>query len=194
MFGPLRRSPKEMLAMGEDELEALYLADFRGLYQETCAKELGVSRPTFAKLIKSARRKCAQMLLHGKGIELTSLKTRYLLAYPTDDRVTIHAQFLVARFFAFATVENDTILSIAYKENPIYQKLQARGMAVLSDENAGGMAAGRIIPPLLRGADVLAVRAIGEGIRHNLEGSGLDIEVTDAVDVDTLVKQLFASV
>ena len=102
LFGPLTHKPKEMIQLGDDELESLYLADFKGLYQEECAKQLGVSRPTFAKLIKNARKKVTEMLMYGRGIELVQGKKNYTLVYPTNDRVNIHPYFLIAKLFAFA--------------------------------------------------------------------------------------------
>ena len=145
-FGPLDQPPKEMVAMQADELEALYLADFKGLYQEECAKALGVSRPTFAKIIKGARKKSVEMLMYGKGVELTRHKHTFTLVFPINDRITIHPYFLTAKFFAFAKIENDTIASIAYNSNPVYDALKERGAAIIDDDSAKGMAAGRIIP------------------------------------------------
>jgi predicted DNA-binding protein (UPF0251 family)/DNA-directed RNA polymerase subunit RPC12/RpoP len=49
-----------------DELEAVRLADLEGLYQEAAAGRMGVSRPTFGRLIESARHKIASALLGSK--------------------------------------------------------------------------------------------------------------------------------
>lgn len=49
-----------------DEIEALRLADFEGLYQEQAAERMRISRPTFARVVASARRKVAAALVHGK--------------------------------------------------------------------------------------------------------------------------------
>ena len=38
-----------------DELDALRLADLEGLYQEAAAERMGVSRPTFARILARAR-------------------------------------------------------------------------------------------------------------------------------------------
>jgi len=51
-----------------DELEALRLADLEGLYQEQAAEKMGVSRPTFARILESARKKVAEALVKGKGL------------------------------------------------------------------------------------------------------------------------------
>ncbi|UFH60222.1 DUF134 domain-containing protein [Sulfurovum mangrovi] len=190
LFGPLTHKAKEMIQMSDDELEALYLADFRGLYQEECAKQLGVSRPTFAKIIKSARKKVTEMLMYGKGIELLQEKRNFVLVYPTNDRVTIHPYFLTAKLFAFAKIEEDSIVSISYIDNPVYQALHAKGITIVDDDSAKGMAAGRIIPPLLKKGNMLVVKSLGEGMKRNIEGIGLNIEYSDLSDIDTVLESL----
>ena len=46
-----------------DELEALRLADLEGLYQEAAAERMGVSRPTFARILARARSAVAMPLI-----------------------------------------------------------------------------------------------------------------------------------
>ena len=46
-----------------DELEALRLADLEGLYQEAAAERMGVSRPTFARILARARSAVARALV-----------------------------------------------------------------------------------------------------------------------------------
>ena len=46
-----------------DELEALRLADLEGLYQEVAAERMGVSRPTFARILSRARSAVARALV-----------------------------------------------------------------------------------------------------------------------------------
>lgn len=53
-----------------DELESVRLADFEGLYQERAAELMGVSRPTFGRIVESARRKIADALVHGKVLRI----------------------------------------------------------------------------------------------------------------------------
>jgi hypothetical protein len=55
-----------MVTLGRDELEALRLADLEGLYQETAADRMGVSRATFGRILTSARRQVAEALVGGK--------------------------------------------------------------------------------------------------------------------------------
>jgi predicted DNA-binding protein (UPF0251 family) len=53
-----------------DGLEALRLADVEGLYQEEAAKRMGISRPTFARVLASARSLVADALVNGKAVEI----------------------------------------------------------------------------------------------------------------------------
>ena len=46
-----------------DQLEALRLADLEGLYQEAAAERMGVSRPTFARILARARSAVARALI-----------------------------------------------------------------------------------------------------------------------------------
>jgi predicted DNA-binding protein (UPF0251 family) len=58
----------ETIEMGADELEALRLMDYEGLYQAQCAERMGVSRATLSRTLAEARRKVADVLLHGKRL------------------------------------------------------------------------------------------------------------------------------
>ena len=53
-----------------DEFEALRQADLGGLYQQQAAEQMGVSRPTFSRIIESAHRKVADALVHGKALRI----------------------------------------------------------------------------------------------------------------------------
>jgi uncharacterized protein len=53
-----------------DEYEAIRLADFEGLYQEQAASRMNISRQTFGRIIEEARRKVADVLVHGKVLKI----------------------------------------------------------------------------------------------------------------------------
>lgn len=53
-----------------DELEALRLADFNGLYQEDAAKKMNISRQTFGNIIERAHKKIADVLLNAKALKI----------------------------------------------------------------------------------------------------------------------------
>jgi uncharacterized protein len=60
----------EEIVMTLDEFEALRLADLEGLYQEQAAEKMKISRPTFSRIVDSARRKVADALVHGKALRI----------------------------------------------------------------------------------------------------------------------------
>ena len=60
----------EEVRLGFDEAEALRLADLEGLYQEAAARSMGVSRPTFGRIIETARHKVADAILNGKALRI----------------------------------------------------------------------------------------------------------------------------
>lgn len=53
-----------------EELEAIRLKDLEGMEQEECAAKMEVSRPTFQRILISAREKIADSLIHGKIIHI----------------------------------------------------------------------------------------------------------------------------
>jgi predicted DNA-binding protein (UPF0251 family) len=67
-FKPIGRPVWETpsVTLGLDGLEALRLADLEGLYQEAAAERMGVSRPTFARILARAHAAVAEALVKGK--------------------------------------------------------------------------------------------------------------------------------
>jgi predicted DNA-binding protein (UPF0251 family) len=65
---PLRLLGEVCLSI--EEAEAIRLKDLEGLEQEQCAERMGISRPTFQRVLESSRRKMANALLHGKAIRI----------------------------------------------------------------------------------------------------------------------------
>jgi predicted DNA-binding protein (UPF0251 family) len=53
-----------------DEYEALRLADLGGLYQEDAATQMNVSRATFGRILESAHKKVADVLINGKALRI----------------------------------------------------------------------------------------------------------------------------
>ena len=53
-----------------DEVEALRLKEIEELDQETGAERMGISRPTFQRILASARKKVADAVLNGKAIRI----------------------------------------------------------------------------------------------------------------------------
>ncbi len=62
------RSTLEEVIVKIEELEAIRLKDLLGLEQEECAKHMGISRPTFQRILLEVREKIASALIEGKAI------------------------------------------------------------------------------------------------------------------------------
>jgi predicted DNA-binding protein (UPF0251 family) len=60
----------EDVALTVEEAEAIRLKDLEGLEQEQCAQRMRISRPTFHRVLQSARRKVADVLLNGKALRI----------------------------------------------------------------------------------------------------------------------------
>lgn len=72
IFKPIRIPVSELdeVVVTLDEFEAIRLADLEGLYQEKAAGTMNVSRPTFSRIVESAHRKIADVLVHGKALRI----------------------------------------------------------------------------------------------------------------------------
>jgi len=60
----------EEVVLSLDEFEAVRLACHEALYQEEAAARMGVSRQTFGRIIESAQKKIADMLVNGKALRI----------------------------------------------------------------------------------------------------------------------------
>jgi uncharacterized protein len=60
----------EETSLEMDELEAVRLADFEGMYHEDAAVKMNISRATFGRILSSARRKVADVIVNGKALKI----------------------------------------------------------------------------------------------------------------------------
>lgn len=60
----------EEVCLNLDEVEAIRLADMKGLYQEQAASQMKISRQTFGNIINSAHRKIADAIINAKALQI----------------------------------------------------------------------------------------------------------------------------
>ncbi len=129
----------EEVRLSVEEAEAVRLKDLEGLDQQQGAKNMNVSRPTFQRVLASARKKMADALLNGKAMrieggnfEVTTLHCKCLngcddisqgnnnqnegvqnmkIAVVTDDGKTICQHFGRAQYYMVVTIENGKVIS-----------------------------------------------------------------------------------
>jgi predicted DNA-binding protein (UPF0251 family)/predicted Fe-Mo cluster-binding NifX family protein len=151
-----------------DEAEALRLADLDGLYQQAAARHMGVSRPTFGRIVESARRKTADALLNGKKLSIAGgvveVQPRdpgpLLVAVPIAPRGKIEAHFgRCQRLAVYSIGSGGTILS--------EQTLEA---------SIGPGCRSSVIPRLAAmGVRALVTGCIGEGAVHAGAAHGITV-------------------
>ncbi|MFC2089569.1 DUF134 domain-containing protein [Bacteroidota bacterium] len=64
-----KKHPLSSVELLYEEYEAIKLADYDSLHHHEASKLMGISRPTFARIYDSARRKIAQALVETKEIK-----------------------------------------------------------------------------------------------------------------------------
>jgi uncharacterized protein len=64
----------EEVVLSMDEIEAVRLADYDGLYHQDAADKMKISRQTFGRIVGSARKKLAECLLKGKALKIEAQK------------------------------------------------------------------------------------------------------------------------
>lgn len=60
----------EESVLSVDEFEAIRLKDLEVMEQEKAAESMGISQPTFHRLLVSARKKIADAIVNGKSIRI----------------------------------------------------------------------------------------------------------------------------
>jgi predicted DNA-binding protein (UPF0251 family) len=60
----------EEVSVHLDELEAIRLADYEGLYHEDAAQKMKISRATFGRILDEARHKVAEAIMKGKALKI----------------------------------------------------------------------------------------------------------------------------
>ena len=71
-FKPECKTKKEVkeIIISLDEFEAIRLNDFEGYEQEKAAKKMKISRPTFSRILSSARTKIARGLVNLEALKI----------------------------------------------------------------------------------------------------------------------------
>lgn len=76
-FSPRGRPGRpDEIELSIDEFEAIRLADNKGMEQTQACRLMGISRQTFGRILKGARKKLAEGLINGKIIRFAGGKVR----------------------------------------------------------------------------------------------------------------------
>jgi len=192
-FLPAEKSQEtcDAINLTDDELEALRLIDFLGLYQEEAAKKMNVSRPTFSRIVDRARKKVVDFILHGKHLKIDQSEERsYRIALPTDDGEQIATHHILCNYFAIMDVVDGVIETKTLIENPVQVYIKEHNIDMKNHPDGQGLGAGRLIPPLLKEVNLFIAYKLGDGMRRNLEGMGVRTILTKTKDIVKIASNL----
>lgn len=108
------------------------------------------------------------------------------VAIPTSDGKNISKHVALSKYFNI--YENTKLVSQI--ENPLIDNIKES--VPLHSHNGRGLGAGRIVPTLLgkQNVHVFLAREIGEGMRRNLEQSGIKCIETKEKNIDEALKSI----
>ncbi|KHG34039.1 MAG: DUF134 domain-containing protein [Sulfurospirillum cavolei] len=172
-FTPKNVTHNESIMLLSEETEALYWMDLMGLYQEDAAQKMGISRPTFARIIKSAHYKVALALLGGHHLDLETKRDRYVVALCCDSPKTLLPLQPKGKYVIIATIHDHTIVSWVELENPVF---------------AQNLKPPLVLPELFQNHQVnfFISEKLGEGLRSALSARGIHIIQKTVVDKEVL--------
>jgi len=176
IFAPLNKKSTGKSNILDEEIEAIYLMDILGLYQEEAAQKMEVSRPTFTRILKNARKKLANALVSGHNIEIQSDSVDYIVAVCLSDEDNFIDISSNMRYIFFYKIEDNNITLLHKIENPMIEKDQKPAV---------------IIPKIFleNNVNFFISSRIGEGLKNSLLSKGIQpIIKSKIIKKDLIVK------
>jgi len=206
---PLRFLDEVCLSI--EELEALRLKDLEDLDQEQCAQRMNISRPTFQRVLRSARKKIADALFNGKAIRIEGgayeLESQQLdinnlnlwrknimkIAVVTDDEITICQHFGRASLYMVFTAQDGKITGkekrpkmghshFASAEGAHSEHSGPHGFDAASQKKHASMA------EAIADCQVLIAGGMGMGAYDSMKSYKIEPIVTDITNIDEAIK------
>jgi len=174
-FSTVECNNEDVINLLHEEMEALYLMDSKELYQADAAKEMGVSRPTFARIIKSARQKVTMMLITGSNLHIDDDKKDVMVMVPSNNKESIEQSTPEAKYLLIYHVENREILKRGVLANPVVRD---------------NIRPGQVLPSLCakHSINFFMAEAIGTGLKSALLSKG----VQSFIEKDILEEKICA--
>ncbi len=156
-----------------EEIEAIYLMDVLDLYQEDAAKSMQVSRPTFTRIIKNARKKLANALICGHKINIHDDKKDFIVMFCCDD-IKDTKQFDPQAKFLFIYHVNDSEITLLKKiDNPAFESDTKPTLSLM--------------PLVLEyHANFFIGNKIGEGFKNSLIAKGIQPLIIEKLEIEKL--------
>ncbi len=173
-FGPLEKKSDNQVALLHEEIEAIYLMDLQGLYQADAAEKMGVSRPTFSRIISNARHKVATALVSGANLIINDQKEDYTVAFCSADEKVYDTITPAEQFLLIYHIDGGKVIDIDRLTNPVFEQ----------DGKPG-----QLLPAFLleHHVNFFISSNIGEGLKNSLLAKGISPVTKRHVDVATLL-------
>lgn len=125
-------NPTKTAVITVDELEAFRLYAIESMHQEQAASLMGVSRATYARILKNCQAKIAKAILQGDSIEVEeaywvvhsnirkgreNMKKIAVPVISNDEKQVVSDHFGKAPFFAVVELEGENIKKTEFIEN-----------------------------------------------------------------------------
>jgi len=187
-FSPDDINTDESVLMTVDEYEALRLLDVEGLTQEACASRMNIARTTVTAIYDSARKKVADVLVHGKRLLITGGCCEY-------EPVELDQNIMEKG--------NSTMrIAVTYENGEVFQHFGHSKQFKLYDTEDGRITGEQIVDTNGSGhgalagflqaakADVLICGGIGRGAQMALADAGIKLYAGVQGSADTAAKAL----
>lgn len=132
-FGPKDIKAKQDVILLHEELEAIHLMDSFCMYQEDAAKKMNVSRATFARIIKSARKKISLALITGSNIKVHEIKNEFHIAACSNSNTELEYAGPEAKYVWIFFIKDYKLKSANCITNPAYNNEEDAPCNVLPD-------------------------------------------------------------
>jgi predicted Fe-Mo cluster-binding NifX family protein len=150
--------------------------DVMNLYQEDAAKKMGVSRPTFTRILKSARNKLANAIVSGYKIVFEdSKKDEFIIAVCSSDEKTLDNIDPKQEFIHIYKVNPQEVLLLDVIVNPSF--LETKKPAI-------------VLPSIFlqNNVNIFISSKIGEGLKNSLISKGIRPIIKETLSLDELLK------
>ena len=200
----------DTVTLQADEFEALRLMDYEGLYQDECARRMGISRTTLSRSVAQARRKVIDTLLNGKALLIGLADEAMILTSEVSNTAMFEQAGATTASAAAVSVRptenrgNDMKIAVTSQNRRtvtehagrcrkfwIYEvregKMQGKRLVELAREQSFHDSS-RTAPHPLDTVDVLISSGMGRGLERRLRERGIEAVVTPETDPDTAAK------
>lgn len=132
-FGPKDIDAKQDVILLHEELEAIHLMDSFCMYQEDAAKKMNVSRATFARIIKSARKKISLALITGSNIKVHEIKNEFHVAVCSNSNTKLEYAGVDAKYIWIFFIKDYKLQSSNCINNPVYSNEEEAACNILPE-------------------------------------------------------------